>query len=93
MVTGICVQPYLTEYEKEYMLHIEGVEDVDGNVMKPMEFKIHTLPKSQIDPEHQERDEVTLEVAREGIVLLKNEVDLPSSVWDVQGQEELIRDI
>ena len=55
------------------MLHIEGVEDVDGNVMKPMEFKIHTLPKSQIDPEHQERDEVTLEVAREGIVLLKNE--------------------
>ena len=40
---------------------------------EPMEFKLHSLPAAQIDPAHQERDEVTLEVAREGIVLLKNE--------------------
>ncbi|GAA6377238.1 glycoside hydrolase family 3 protein [Firmicutes bacterium i23-0019-B6] len=75
-IVGVCVQPYLTEYDKEYVLHIEGIEDVDGNVMEPMEFPIHTLPKSQIDPVHHERDEVTLEVAREGIVLLKNEENI-----------------
>lgn len=72
-VVGVQVQPYLTEYDKTYILHVKGIEDVDGNVMEPMVFTIHTLPKAEADRTYWERDLVTLEAAREGIVLLKNE--------------------
>lgn len=41
--------------------------------MKPMDHTFATLPKAEIDPAYQAHDHVALEVAREGMVLLKNE--------------------
>lgn len=72
-VVGLRLQPLLTEYDKDCHITITGIVDTDGNCMEPMEYNIHTLPKTRADSAHKERDAVTLEVAREGIVLLKNE--------------------
>ena len=71
-IVGLRIQPLLTEYDKDYHITIAGITDIDGNCMETMEYTIHTFPKPTADPNYQKRDMVTLEVAREGIVLLKN---------------------
>jgi beta-glucosidase len=70
---GIPVRDVFTEYDTEYTLHIEGFVDTDGNVMLPQDVTVRTLPKSMPDPLYAEHDEVALQSAREGIVLLKNQ--------------------
>ena len=70
---GVCLQPVLTEYDKDYHILIQGIVDEDGNEMQPMEYCLHTRPKAGEEPRYEKRDQVTLKVAREGIVLLKNE--------------------
>lgn len=75
-VVGLCIQPLLTEYDRDYHIMVEGIVDVDGNKMKPKEFIVHTMPKKKEDLRYRERDQITLEAAREGIVLLKNEKNI-----------------
>ena len=70
---GIPVRGFLTEYDKEYTLCVEGFTDTDGNTMEPETITVKTLAKPEIDPAYAEHDKVALEAAREGIVLLKNE--------------------
>lgn len=70
---GIPVRDVFTEYDKEYVLHVEGFVDADGIEMEPQDIVVKTLPKVQPDPAYKEHDEVALQAAREGIVLLKNE--------------------
>ena len=70
---GIPVRKCFTEYDKEYELLLEEFMDVDGNVMDPVVIKVHTLPRSQPDLAYESHDNIALEAAREGIVLLKNE--------------------
>lgn len=70
---GIPVRNLLTEYGTEYTLHIKGFTDIDGNVMEPQDITIKTLPKPMPDPFYAEHDDIALQAAREGIVLLKNE--------------------
>ena len=70
---GIPVRDILTEYDTDYVLHIEGFRDSYGNLMKPQELTVHTLPKAAPDAAYQEHDAVALLAAEEGIVLLKNE--------------------
>jgi len=72
-MVGIPVRDVFTEYDKEYILHIEGFVDTYGIEMEPQDIIIRTLPKPQPDPAYKEHDEVALRAAREGIVLLKNE--------------------
>ncbi len=72
-VVGVRTQPYLTEYNRDYTLRISGICDTDGNYMKPMEQTLHTIARMEPDPAYEARDLVTLETAREGMVLLKNE--------------------
>ncbi len=72
-VVGVRIQPYLTEYDKDYTLFIKGILDTDGNYMAPMKYIIHTIPKSLPDSKYANRDLITLDVAREGMVLMKNE--------------------
>ena len=72
-IVGLCLQPVLTEYDKDYHILIQGIVDEDGNEMQPMEYCLHTRPKAGEEPRYEKRDQVTLKVAREGIVLLKNE--------------------
>ncbi len=82
---GIPVQGVLTEYDKEYIIHVEGFVDHDGNTMDPYDLTVQTLKKQEPKPEYAENDQVALEAAREGIVLLKNE----GNVLPLNGTEEL----
>jgi beta-glucosidase len=86
---GIPVKAVFTEYDTEYTLCVEGFKDTDGNTMNPQELKVRTLPKVTLDPAYAEHDEVALQAAREGIVLLKNENNLlplaPTSTLFVDG--------
>jgi len=61
------------EYEREYTLKLSGFVAQDGTSFKEQTFKFRTLPRGQKDPKYAAHDEVALEAAREGIVLLKNE--------------------
>jgi beta-glucosidase len=70
---GIPVQEIFTEYDRKYTLHIEGFKDSVGLEMKGQDITVKTLPRSQPDPAYAARDEIALQAAREGIVLLKNE--------------------
>jgi len=69
---GIPVRDILTEYDTIYELLIEDFKAVDGTTMKPQIITIKTLPKKMPDATYLENDAIALEVAREGIVLLKN---------------------
>lgn len=73
---GIPVRGILKEYDTDYVLRVEGFRDTYGNVMKPQEITVHTLPKPMPDEAYKEHDAVALQAAREGIVLLKNEKNL-----------------
>jgi len=70
---GFPVRGVLTEYNKSYTALLEGFVDLDGNMMEPQEITIITHPKKQPVPGYEAHDQVALDVAREGIVLLKNE--------------------
>jgi beta-glucosidase len=69
---GVKASELATEYDKAYQLHIEGFADTDGNIMEPLDVVLRTLPVKNPDPVYATRDEIALEAAREGIVLLKN---------------------
>jgi beta-glucosidase len=69
---GVPVQKIFTEYDREYTLHIEGFKDSTGLEMKGQDITVKTLPRSQPDPAYAAHDEIALQAAREGIVLLKN---------------------
>lgn len=73
---GIPVYNAFTQYDTDYVLHVEGFADTDGNVMEPVDITVHTLPKPEIDHAYAQHDAVALQVAREGIVLLKNKDNL-----------------
>ena len=70
---GIPVCDVFTEYDKQYTLHLEGFQDTDGNIMAPQDITAKTLPKLLPDATYGEHDEIALQAAREGIVLLKND--------------------
>lgn len=73
---GIPLRGVLTEYDHTYTVRIEGLTDTDGNQMDPHELTVTTLPKRTPVPGYEAHDQVALDAAREGIVLLKNEGDL-----------------
>lgn len=70
---GIPVRSVIKEYDAEYTLTVKDFVDTDGNMMEPQNIKVKTLPKRMPDEKYSENDNVALEAAREGIVLLKNE--------------------
>lgn len=69
---GVPVRGVFTEYDTAYTLHIEGFKDIRGNLMERAELTIRTLLKSGPDPRYAANDDVALQAAREGMVLLKN---------------------
>lgn len=72
-ILGIPLRGLVTEYGREFKLHVEGFEDVDGNVMDPQDFSLKSVKKEEPKPEYAEHEKIALDAAREGIVLLKNE--------------------
>lgn len=72
-ILGIPLRGLVTEYGKEYKLHVEGFADADGNEMNPQDFVVKSVEKADPRTEHAEHEKIALQAAREGIVLLKNE--------------------
>ena len=60
------------EYGREYTLKLTGFTADDGTPFRDQSFKFKTLPRPQRDPAYAEHDEIALQAAREGIVLLRN---------------------
>lgn len=75
-VLGIPLRGLVTEYGKEYQLHVEGFWDTDGNEMNPQSFVVKGIEKTEAQPENEAHERIALDVAREGIVLLKNEEEI-----------------
>jgi beta-glucosidase len=88
-ILGIKAVDMASIYGKTYQLHIEGFTDTDGNVMEPADIPLRTLPAKNPDPAYAAHDEISLQVAREGIVLLKNKRNVlpldPKSALAVYG--------
>ncbi|MCM1124433.1 MAG: glycoside hydrolase family 3 C-terminal domain-containing protein [Eubacterium sp.] len=61
------------EYGKEYSVHFEGFVAEDGSSFKEQTFSFKTLPRGKRKTAYKEHDQLALQAAREGIVLLKNE--------------------
>ena len=61
-----------TEYGKEYTISFSGFIAADGTPFRNQTFKFRTLPRGENDPAYADHDEIALQAAREGIVLLKN---------------------
>ena len=75
-VLGIPLRGLVTEYGREYQLHVEGFVDMDGNEMNPQDFTVRGVEKVKPKPEDAAHEQIALEAAREGIVLLKNEAEV-----------------
>ncbi|MFK8243398.1 MULTISPECIES: glycoside hydrolase family 3 N-terminal domain-containing protein [unclassified Facklamia] len=69
---GIPLRDICLEYNMDYELLVDGYIDIDGNEMEPQKIIVHTKDKPKINLEYEENDNVALQAAREGIVLLKN---------------------
>lgn len=69
---GIPVRDILKEYDRDYTIEVSGFCDLYGNEMLPQTVEIHTMPKKMPDPKYKGHDEIALQAAEEGIVLLKN---------------------
>lgn len=44
-VLGIPLRGLVTEYGREYQLHVEGFVDMDGNEMNPQDFTVRGVEK------------------------------------------------
>ncbi len=75
-VLGIPLRGLVTEYGKEYILHVEGFADMDGNEMNPQNFTVKGIEKVEPRPEDSVHEKGALDAAHEGIVLLENEGDV-----------------
>lgn len=72
-LVGIVVRKYLHEYDREYEIRYAGAYDTDGMEIPEFTFKLKTLPRTEPGVKYPEHDELVLQAAREGAVLLKND--------------------
>ena len=61
------------EFDHEYTVSFSGFTAADGSKFRNQSFKFRTLPRKQREERYAAHDEVALQAAREGMVLLKNE--------------------
>lgn len=61
------------EFDREYTVSFSGFTAADGSRFRSQSFKFRTLPRKQRDERYAAHDDVALQAAREGMVLLKNE--------------------
>ena len=71
-ILGVPLRGLVTEYSKDYILHVEGFMDTDGNKMNPQDMTVTGVDKVEPKQEFAANEAVALRAAQEGIVLLKN---------------------
>lgn len=72
---GVKLGGCLHEYGKTVTVQISGFRDTDGNEMLPTAFQVQTEPKAKPDPRYAAHEQIALQAAQDGIVLMKNERD------------------
>lgn len=75
-ILGVPLRGLVTEYGKEYTLHVEGFADTDGNIMNPQDFTVKGMEKTEPRKQDAKHEEIALQAAAEGIVLLENKNNL-----------------
>ena len=63
-VLGIPLRGLVTEYGREYQLHVEGFVDMDGNEMNPQDFTVRGVEKVKPKPEDATHEQIALEAAK-----------------------------
>ncbi len=70
---GVKVGGLLYEYGKKLTVRISGFRDTDGSEMVPAELHLQAIPKAEPNPKYTRHDQIALQAAQDGIVLMKNE--------------------
>ena len=60
------------EYGTEYRISFSDFKAKDGSLFREQEFTFRTLPRPDQQEQYVEHDEIAIQAAREGIVLLQN---------------------
>lgn len=69
----VPVGSVVREYGKEYTMKLSGFRAIDGSAFPDTTLKFKTKERPERDHNYDAHDEVALQAAREGMVLLKNE--------------------
>lgn len=72
----VPVGSVVKEYDKEYVMRLKGFRAKDGSSFPDTTLKFKTAKRRVNDHSHDVHDDVALQAAREGMVLLKNSRDL-----------------
>lgn len=75
-VLAVRVRGLISEYGKEYVLHVEGFVDEDGNEMNPQDFTVQSVERVYPQEQYAAHEAIALQAAEEGIVLLENKDDV-----------------
>ncbi|NBH28255.1 hypothetical protein D3Z60_21370 [Lachnospiraceae bacterium] len=90
VMLGIRLRGKLTEYGQEVTVQISSFVDYDGNTMEPLELTAKTQEKPKRNPKYIVHEQIALQAAEEGIVLLRNKGNvLPleqDKIWNVFGK-------
>lgn len=70
---GIHCRRWLKEYDQVYHIRYADAFDTDGLPIPEFRFDLKTTPRCEPGEKYPEHDELVLQAAREGAVLLKNE--------------------
>lgn len=71
-ILAIPLRGHINETGKKYNLHVEEFVDTDGNEMNPQDFEVESPERVLPQKEYSSNEDIALEAAREGIVLLEN---------------------
>lgn len=69
----VSVGSVVREYGKEYTMRLRGFRGQDGKAFPDTTLKFRTRERPARDPAYEAHDEVAVQAAREGMVLLQNE--------------------
>ena len=70
---GIHLRRWLDKYDHTYHIKYTGAYDTDGIPLPDFEFDLKTSPRCEVGERYPQHDEIVLQAAREGAVLLKND--------------------
>ncbi len=70
---AFSVRRFIREYGKNYNLRYTGAKTLDGEILDDFSFDLTALPKKEPGEIYPEHDDLVLNAAVEGMVLLRNE--------------------